>query len=215
VDKSEITSRLGMDPSMYSVALVPGSRPAEISRMLPIMCKAAAIHLSGFPDTQFALPLAGDHLSRMVREIIEAHQIQVSVHAGEAATVMAGCDSGLVTSGTATLQAALAEMPHAVVYILDRLTWLIAIRVLKPLVIGKDIHVAIANVLAISGERRGDSPIVTMLEAGFRIPCQECGRPLLVPEILQYRATPEYRAHWLFRFRSKPGLRQASTRGFQ
>ena len=59
---------------------------------------------------------------------------------------MAACDCGLVTSGTATLQAALAEMPHAVIYVLDRFSWWLAIRILKPLVMDKDIHVAIANV---------------------------------------------------------------------
>ena len=68
---------------------------------------------------------------------------------------MAACDSGLVTSGTATLQAALAGMPHAVAYKLDQFTWLLAIKVLKPLVMDKDIHVAIANVLAINMEKQG------------------------------------------------------------
>jgi lipid-A-disaccharide synthase len=215
VDKSELRAGLGMDPNLYTVALVPGSRPAEIHRMLPVMASAATIYAERFPDTQFVLPLAGDHLSAMVNGILAAHKIRVMVYPGEAASIMAASDSGLVTSGTATLQAALAGMPHAVAYMLDRITWLIAIRVLKPLVMDKDIHVAIANVLAISAEKRGDSPIGRMLDAGFRISCQECGRPLFVPELLQHQATAENMAGWLVRFRSEPKLRDVMTSGFQ
>jgi lipid-A-disaccharide synthase len=215
VNKSELRAALGMDPNLYTVALAPGSRPAEIRRMLPVMASAGTMYAERFPDTQFVLPLAGDHLSAMVNEILAAHKIRVMVYPGEASSIMGASDSGLVTSGTATLQAALAGMPHAVAYMLDQITWLIAIRVLKPLVMDKDIHVAIANVLAISAEKRGDSPIGRMLDAGFRIPCQECGRPLFVPELLQHQATAENLANWLVRFRSEPRLRDAMISGFE
>jgi lipid-A-disaccharide synthase len=215
VDKQELRTTLGLDRTLYTVALVPGSRPAEVRRMLPIMAAAARTCADRCPDTQFILPLAGNHLSAMVQEILAAHDVRVTVYPGEAASVMAASDCGLVTSGTATLQAALAGMPHAVAYILDPVTWFIALRVLKPLVMDKDIHVAIANVLAISAEKGGDSPINRLLEAGFRIPCHECGRPLFVPELLQHQATAENLANWLVRFRSEPNLRDAMISGFQ
>ncbi len=57
---------------------------------------------------------------------------RIEVHHAEASAIMAASDCGLVTSGTATLQAALAEMPHVVVYALDRLTWLFARRCSSP-----------------------------------------------------------------------------------
>jgi lipid-A-disaccharide synthase len=215
VDKSALRATLGMDPDQYAVALVPGSRPAEVRRMLPVMAAAARMHADRFPDTQFVLPLAGDHLSAMVHEILAAHKVSVMVYPGEAASIMAASDSGLVTSGTATLQAALAGMPHAVAYILDPITWIIAIRVLKPLVMDKDIHVAIANVLAISAEKSEDSPIKRMLNAGFPVLCQECRRPLFVPELLQHQATAENLAQWLVSFRTEPKLRDAMTNGFR
>ena len=158
-DRPHLRHEFGMPTACYAVALVPGSRPAEIRRMLPVMCDAARIHLEEFPDTEFALPLAGEHLRPLVNEIVSTHEIPVRVQSADAAIVMAACDSGLVTSGTATLQAALAGMPHAVVYKLDRFTWLLAIKVLKPLVMDKDLHVAIANVLAINLEKQGEGPL--------------------------------------------------------
>jgi lipid-A-disaccharide synthase len=214
-DRHLVRSELGMDSVRYAIALVPGSRPAEIQRMLPVMCEAARIHLKSYPDTQFVLPLAGGHLRSLVNEIVSGHEVPITVHAAEAPRIMAACDSGLVTSGTATLQAALAGMPHAVVYKLDRLTWLLASKVLKPLVMDKDIHVAIANVLAINLEKQGKGPLGEAEGANFRINCQECGRRLFVPELLQDNVTPENLAAWLMRFRSEGPLRDYMTKGFK
>ncbi len=214
-DRDLLRRELGVEPSRYAVALVPGSRPAEIQRMLPIMCEAARIHVRSHPDTQFVLPLAGEHLRPLVNEIVSQHEVPVVVLSADASRIMAACDSGLVTSGTATLQAALAGMPHAVVYKLDLFTWLLAIKVLKPLVMDKDIHVAIANVLAINLEKQGKGPLRETAGTGFGITCQECGRPLFVPELLQDNVTPENLAAWLMRFRSEESLRDFMTRGFK
>lgn len=215
LDKREVRRELNLDPESPAVALLPGSRPAEINRMLPVMCEAAKLYLANHPETQFVLPLAGPHLSSMVSEIVKAHGAPITTHSVEAPRIMAACDSGLVTSGTATLQAALVGMPHAVVYILDRFTWWFALRVLKPLVMDKDIHVAMANVLAISRDNEGDGPIREMIEEGIHIPCLECGRALFVPELLQDMATPESLAAWLERFEADESLRNVMIRGFK
>jgi lipid-A-disaccharide synthase len=214
IDREASKVGLGMDPSKYTVALVPGSRQAEIRRMLPRMCEAAKIFLGEFPDAVFVLPLAGPHLTEIVREILSQYSVPVEIHNREASAIMAASDCGLVTSGTATLQAALTGMPHAVVYALDNLSWVFATKVLKPIVMDKDIHVAIANVLAINEEKEGRGPIKLMLDAGHHIACQECGRPLFVPELLQHQASPAKMAHWLLRFRSDPSLREAMEKGF-
>jgi lipid-A-disaccharide synthase len=214
-DKEALRKQLGIEPSGIAVAIVPGSRPAEIKRMLPVMCEAAQIYALAHPDAQFVLPLAGPHLTSAVEEILSQYRAPVTVHSGEAAMVMAASDCGLVTSGTATLQAALAEMPHAVVYILDGITWWFVMKIIKPLLMDKDIHVAIANVLSIHREKLGAGPIKEMLDQGFRIACQECGRPLFVPELLQHNATPENLADWLERFTSEEPLRQTMIKGFK
>ena len=214
-DKAQLAASLGIDRSRPVIALVPGSRPAEINRMLPRMAEAARLFAREHPDAQFFLPLAGPHLATLVQDILSRYKVKVDVRSTDAFHLMAAADCGLVTSGTATLQAALAEMPHAVVYMLDALSWWFALNVLKPLVMDEDIHVAIANVLAINKEKEGHGPIQEMLDAGFKIPCQECGRPLFVPEILQYQATPENLAGWLTRFSQESALRAAMIRGFR
>jgi lipid-A-disaccharide synthase len=215
LDRDKLAEELHVDRSKPVIALVPGSRPAEIRRILPVMVEAARIFTQERGDAQFVLPLAGPHLGPLVEEIVSGHAVPVTVLPVEAAKVMAAAHCGLVTSGTATLQAALAEMPHVVVYMVDRVTWWLGLNVLKPLLMDKDIHLAIANVLAIKREKEGLGPIQEMLNAGFRIPCQECGRPLFVPEILQHHVTPENLAGWLIRLSSEPALREATGRGFR
>jgi lipid-A-disaccharide synthase len=214
-DKGLLRRQLGIDRSATVVAIVPGSRPAEIERILPRMCHAAELFLADRPDAKFVIPLAAPHLGHVVDAIVSRYRLPLTVHSTDAAVLMAACDCGLVTSGTATLQAALAEMPHAVVYVLDRFTWWLALRVLKPLVMEKDIHVAIANVLSIASEGQEDNPISALRDAGFHIPCRECGRPLFVPELLQDDATPENLAAWLVRYTSEEPLRQATIKGFK
>jgi hypothetical protein len=105
-------------------------------------------------------------------------------------------------------------MPHAVVYIIDNFTWMLATKILMPLVMDPDIHVAIANMLSIKSGNELDSPIDIMLKRGFRIPCLECGRPLFVPELLQHNATPDNLAFWLDRFSNEPALTAAIDEGF-
>jgi lipid-A-disaccharide synthase len=213
VDKESLRVELGIAESAHAVALVPGSRPAEIRRLLPVMCEAALIFLARYPDATFMLPLAGEHLAGLIQEILAAFPLSVKVYAADAARVMAAADSGLVTSGTATLQAALVRMPHVLVYKVDRFTWWLGSKVLKPLVMSKDMHLGIANVLAIKAESEG-GPLRDLSDAGLSILCHECGRPLFVPELLQHNATPEKMAHWLIRFRTDDTLRSASIRGY-
>jgi lipid-A-disaccharide synthase len=214
LNRASVRSELNLDPDKYTVALVPGSRPAEIIRMLPKMCEAADSFTREFPDTSFVLPLAGPHLADLVNQILAKHASEIHVHRTEASALMAAADCGLVTSGTATLQAALAGMPHVVAYELDSLSWWFAIKILRPLLMDKDLHVAIANVLAIKEEKEGKGPIRIMLDAGFHVPCQECRRPLFVPELLQDHATASNMSDWLKRFRTEPSLCAAMARGF-
>ena len=215
LDKAELRRELGLEPNSPVVALLPGSRPAEISRMLPVMCEAAGLYGKNHPETRFVLPLAGPHLSSLVQDILGKYRIPVRTYPVEAPRIMAASDSGLITSGTATLQAALVGMPHAVVYMLDRFTWWFAFYILRPLVMDRDIHVAMANVLAIGRDKEGDGPIKEMQRAGIHIPCQECGRDLFVPELLQDHATPENLASWLERFEADGLLRDVMVRGFK
>lgn len=216
LDRVQTRSALGLDSDSLLVTLAPGSRSSEIERTLPLMLEAAKKHSWLYPKTKFVLPVAGPHLLGLIRKLLSGSELQIVISQEDVSSLMAASDYGLVCSGTATLQAALAGLPHAVVYLMDSFSWLLATRILKPLLMDPDLHVAIANVLSIKMEQDGiRGPISTISKAGYSIRCHECGRHLFVPELLQDHAGHDELCHWLNKFRQEEGLCLAMRQGFQ
>lgn len=213
MDRASLRDALALPHSARVIALLPGSRPAEIQRILPILCQAARICLKHFPDAYFVVPLAGSHLRNLAETIIAQANVPVRLYETDAAMVMGAADCGAVTSGTATLQAVLARMPHVLVYRVDAFTWWLGLKILKPLAMNKDIHLGMANMLSIhSGDH--DGPLGVMARAGVNIPCAECGRPLIVPELLQDTCNPETVSHWIVRLMTEESLRKPTLEAY-
>ncbi len=134
----------GLDPDSPVVALLPGSRRNEVSRILPGLVAAAALIRYRLPRAQFLLARA-PHVPREMLAALERLQNGAApclVVDGNADGVLAAADVALVASGTITVQAALHECPMVVVYRLSPVTY----RLGKPFV-----HVrtyAMANLVA-------------------------------------------------------------------
>lgn len=98
------------DTARSYIALLPGSREAEIARNLPIMCRALDLLpppwravIAGAPSIDPA------HYSPYLSERIE-------LVIDETLPLLAGASAALVTSGTATLETALIGTPQVVAY---------------------------------------------------------------------------------------------------
>ncbi len=92
------------------VALLPGSRAQEISRMLPLMAGTAR----HFPDHRFVLAAAPSVPAEVYSSLLG--DAPVSVVTGRTYDVLRSASAALVTSGTATLEAALFGVPEVVCY---------------------------------------------------------------------------------------------------
>jgi len=115
-----LTAR-GFAPDAPTVAILPGSRPNEVSRILPDLVASAALITARVPGVQFIVaraPHLDDHLFEPARRLTMVE--------GEADTVLASADVALAASGTATLQAALHDTPMVVVYRLSKVTYMLA-----------------------------------------------------------------------------------------
>ena len=106
------------------ILLVPGSRSQEIERMLPIMLEATK-NLQGYKRVIAGAPSQSPDMYKRFAPN------DVDVVFGETRALMQRATAGLVTSGTATLEAALSGMPEVVMYKGSAISYAIAKRLVK------------------------------------------------------------------------------------
>jgi len=126
--RSEFCRLHALDPSKPIVALLPGSRSKELSRILPPLLDAADRITKQRPEVQFVLVIAPS------RSPQEASQILVNRNGSNLPTylrvvhhqtreALAASDAAAVASGTATLEAALLGTPMVIVYRESAINW--------------------------------------------------------------------------------------------
>ena len=123
-DRAGTRATLGVDEAQPLVALLPGSRRAEIDHLLPRFLAAVAILRAQRPGLRFVLP-AVPALEDLVRAQVAAspHAQAITVLRGQSHVALAACDVVLVASGTATLEAALFKRPMVIAYHMHPLSW--------------------------------------------------------------------------------------------
>jgi lipid-A-disaccharide synthase len=123
---------LGLTASAPTVAILPGSRPDEVSRILPDLAAAAALIRRDVPAVQFVVARA-PQLSDRLFDIVggAASSGMFAVVEGDTDTVLASADLALTASGTATVQSALHDTPMVVVYRMAPISYQLARRVVK------------------------------------------------------------------------------------
>ncbi len=111
--REAICDQYHLNPHHKTIALVPGSRLQEIEYLLPMMIQAAKIIKQSQPDIQFVLPLAS---SLKLTDIKKHLSIPVTIVENNTYNLLSICSAAIVTSGTATLEVALSQIPLVVVY---------------------------------------------------------------------------------------------------
>lgn len=116
----------GADPEKKRVLLMPGSRKNEVSGLLPVMLEAArTIHQT--TKAQFFLPRAETIAEEFLAPFLkQATDLDIHVTTEKQYDLMHICHVAIASSGTATLETALMELPTVLVYRLSRMTWLLA-----------------------------------------------------------------------------------------
>lgn len=133
---------LGLEREGLVIGLLPGSRVGEVRAILPTFLSSIEQIRSQYPRLQVLLAQAHSLSDAVVNELLGHSGQQVKVVKGRSNEVMAASNLLLVTSGTATLQAALIGTPMVVVYRASPLTYHIA----KCLV--KIPYISLVNILA-------------------------------------------------------------------
>lgn len=109
------------------IALLPGSRQQEISSKLPIMLQAS----QQFPHYQFIIAQAPGQTLEFYQQMVAPYPAVWIATAGQTYTLLSKAKAALVTSGTATLETALFNVPQVVCYKGSNLSYQIAKRLVK------------------------------------------------------------------------------------
>ena len=154
------------------LAVLPGSRMGEIRHHMPKLLEAVAALRREIPGLRVAIPAANAKAQKAIAAAV-GDATGIEILAGGARDLLRRADAAVVASGTATLEAGLAQCPTVLVYHVDLLFEIICRISLKGVK-----HIGLVNIV-----------------------CEKLGAPCPMPELLQQDFTVEkmlgYLRPWL------------------
>ena len=139
-DRREFCQEHSLDASRATVTILPGSRLGELNHHLPVLQETCA-RINRRVPAQFVLAAAhADDVRRL--QTGWPTGLTVRVVEGETYNALAAADAAIVSSGTATVETALLNVPMTVIYRVSPLTATLA----KPLV--RTPYFAMVNLIA-------------------------------------------------------------------
>ena len=173
-DRRAARQSLGLSEDGPLVALLPGSRTAEIKFLMADFLAAAVLIHSQKPAARFVIPAAPGQLALIKQAVARAGLGRcdwIHIVDGQSGLALTASDCTIIASGTATLEAALAKCPMVIAYKMPTISWWIMRRKrLQP-------WVGLPNILA---------------------------NRFVAPELLQSAVTPDRLAHEALHWLSNP-----------
>ena len=123
-DRHAARAQLGLHDGDEVLAILPGSRSAEVEYIALPFFRAAALILKARPAIKLIVP-AVPALRERIEQLAHASGLggALQIVTGQSHAVLAACDVTLIASGTATLEAALFKRPMVIGYHMHPLSW--------------------------------------------------------------------------------------------
>lgn len=132
-DKLAARAALGIDPQARCLALLPGSRGAEVEMLSADFLRTAKLLRTRYPDLEVIVPLVNakrrEQFERIKAEV--APELPAHLLDGKGREAMIASDAALLASGTAALECMLAKCPMVVGYRMKPFTFWLAERLVK------------------------------------------------------------------------------------
>jgi len=127
-DKASARKQLKLPLEAKILALMPGSRGGELSRLVEPFLKSAQVLFSEDDKLLFVAPMVSEKRAQQFTELKTefAPNLPVTVIIDKTQQVMAASDCLLTASGTVTLEAALIKRPMVITYKFNLLTYYLA-----------------------------------------------------------------------------------------
>ena len=116
------------------IAMLAGSRKAEISTMMPVLTEfAAKMHaIPQYSNHQFLIAGAPARNTEDYKEWLNEENSQyIKILFGQTQSIIRHAEAGVINSGTASLETALFGTPQVVGYIINPLTYWLAKKIIK------------------------------------------------------------------------------------
>ena len=139
VTRGDYAQQFKLDPAKQWIALMPGSRIKEVRMNLPTILEAATLLGPGY---EYILPVAPTLDRNFLSALIGENRVAL---VPDALPALFHSRAGIVASGTATVEAAMMNLPFVMIYRVSGLTYLLG----KPRV--KVTHFAMVNLVAEEG----------------------------------------------------------------
>jgi lipid-A-disaccharide synthase len=197
-DTGPARERLGLGGEGPVLAVLPGSRLAEVERLSAPFVDAGRLCVERRPGLRLVSPFVNEATRRRFAAVLRerAPELEWTLADRASRDAMAAADVVLTASGTATLEALLVGRPMVVGYRVHALSY----RVVRALRLIKVPHIAMANLLA----EEGLAPELVQ---------DDCTAPALADAVLRLLADPSRRAEIGRRYRViGEGLRRDAGR---
>ncbi|KPJ49278.1 MAG: hypothetical protein AMJ41_03245, partial [candidate division Zixibacteria bacterium DG_27] len=130
-DREAFYTRLNVPQDKLILGLLPGSRPQEVRRILPVMLKSAERVVKESPRMLPVIGLAPTLLKEEVQPYLRAFPGETRLVETGVYDLIRHSRLMLVASGTATLETAIIGTPFLIVYKTSFLTYLLARRMIS------------------------------------------------------------------------------------
>jgi len=134
--RQEDLERFGLDANRPVVGVLPGSRANEIKRMLPVMLDTVQLLAQREPQMQFVLPQADSVSDDVLQSYLQDFPVAIKVVKHEPYDAIQCCDAVMTTSGTASLEIALLQVPMLIAYRLSYFSYWLGKQLVKIAFIG-------------------------------------------------------------------------------
>ena len=141
-DKSTARAQLGLPATGPVLAVLPGSREAEVSKLMTLFSDTLSLLSAGDASLMFVSPAANDARHRQIERALKGAGHRVHIVTAQGRLAMQASDGVLLASGTATLEAMLLKRPMVIAYRLAWLSWQVLSR------LATTPYVGLPNVLA-------------------------------------------------------------------
>ena len=135
-NSDETISKYSLDNSKEFIGILPGSRESEISQLMPVYIEAAKKLFQINPNSYFLIPAANKKLAEIIKLTKGIEDIPFKLSIDSAQDFLSLSSISIVTSGTASLEAAVLGSVPIICYKTNTLNYAILSRLVKTPFVG-------------------------------------------------------------------------------